>query len=807
MTTRTITAVGAAGTLTTLTGSKAAPGMQGTVTLTSLTDNSTKWMEIYDPNSGGFKYQNVGSQLYLGIAPGDVYVNGAIVKEVHGDTEASSVLIFMKRTVAYKVETDPQGTSTTLTAYFLTPDKLSGSNNESLWLAANADNTISVTLRAPPVTETVQLWNAHDVLVSHAYQGVISRVKPYLRSHKLALNACLAHSSIMSFSSFLLTTDGKKDKGKSIDKGLDNIFRSTLRAPSSATASTSKFAPEAFVAKSAKKRKLQGQETSSANAKKSRKESRAAPNAENPPEIVQKNTQASKPTSSKAKRPQDEAESSGSDDNKDEDEHQGEGVGGDSDDSDADEGDLSKLVHESVASGGKAKSASAKVKFVPSEETTEQRDARTVFVGNVPVEVVKSRPLRKQFERHILSFVPTAKIESSRFRSVAFQKPTTQLATDDSSSSKTPQKPREKDGRQHDRERAATWRATNGQEDDDATVSSGKTFLTPQEKKRIAFIKQEIHSGVDSVNAYVVFAHPVPVENRPKNLPPPKAAMDPYEAAKTVIKTADGSVFMERTIRVDFARKDKTKALEVADAEMAGDPKATVFVGSLDFACKEEDVRAFFEGLLVAERGQPPESSTESGEPAATNKRPSWVKRVRVIRDKDTLLGKGFCYVQFIDRECVDEVLALEQDRLKFAKRKLRVQRCKTLPGAPKLKPSGWKSSGTEQQKLRTNGPERSRTVSTTPISVPKGDPALGNKIAGLSKEERKKVKSTDADRVARRLAKKKAKSLAEKGVKAKETVRERVRKRPQDKKGAAPEKGKKRVRSNKALTKMNTKK
>ena len=78
-----------------------------------------------------------------------------------------------------------------------------------------------------------------------------------------------------------------------------------------------------------------------------------------------------------------------------------------------------------------------------------------------------------------------------------------------------------------------------------------------------------------------------------------------------------------------------------------------------------------------------------------------------------------------------------------------------------------------------------------------------------MSKEERKKVKASDADRVARRLAKKKAKSLAEKGVKARDggVDRERVRKRPKDKKGAVPEKSKRRVRSNKALLKMNTKK
>lgn len=263
------------------------------------------------------------------------------------------------------------------------------------------------------------------------------------------------------------------------------------------------------------------------------------------------------------------------------------------------------------------------------------------------------QPLQKQFDKHILSFVPSAKIESTRFRSVAFQKPTAELPSEDPSSSKTAGKPKEKEGRQHDRDRAASWRAAQDKDaEDEAASAPAKTFLTPKEKKRIAFIKQEIHSGVDSVNAYVVFAHPVPAENRPKNLPPPKHVMDPYEAAKTVVKAANGSVFMERTLRLDLAVKGKGKAVELADAELVGDPKATVFVGNLDFASKEEDVRAFFEGLMTVERGPPPASSadTEGENKTEASKQPSWVKRVRLIRDKDTLLGKGFGYVQFAVR-------------------------------------------------------------------------------------------------------------------------------------------------------------
>ena len=161
------------------------------------------------------------------------------------------------------------------------------------------------------------------------------------------------------------------------------------------------------------------------------------------------------------------------------------------------------------------------------------------------------------------------------------------------------------------------------------------------------------------------------------------------------------------------------------------------------------------------------------------------------------------------DRECVDEVLALEQDRLKFAKRKLRVQRCKTLPGAPKVAPS--KLTAQPKAGAQAKGAAAAHARPAVPIRVPKGNPALGEKLAGLSKEERKQAKATDADRVARRLAKKKAKALADKGVKARDTTKERTRerKRPADKKGGAPEKSKskKRVRSDKAISKLNTKK
>ena len=114
----------------------------------------------------------------------------------------------------------------------------------------------------------------------------------------------------------------------------------------------------------------------------------------------------------------------------------------------------------------------------------------------------------------------------------------------------------------------------------------------------------------------------------------------------------------------------------------------------------------------------------------------------------------------------MDEILAMEEDKLKFAKRKLRVQRCKTLPGSKIV--AGTKTSHAKQG--------RSTQV---PVVIPRGDPALGEKLAGLPKEERKKLKSTDADRLARRLAKKKARMSMAPGVgkgKPRQKERKRVR-------------------------------
>lgn len=148
----------------------------------------------------------------------------------------------------------------------------------------------------------------------------------------------------------------------------------------------------------------------------------------------------------------------------------------------------------------------------------------------------------------------------------------------------------------------------------------------------------------------------------------------------------------------------------------------------------------------------------------------------------------------------MEEILAMDAKQIKFAKRTLRVQPCKTIPTANTLQNTIKKiaagSGGASKDKTKK--------AYVRPGVIPKGDPALGDKLKNLSKEERKTIKSSDADRQARRLAKKKAKMSLEKD-KAKGAVKLTLTKSEREKTSASKKpkakKGKKRAPS--AVAKM----
>ena len=174
---------------------------------------------------------------------------------------------------------------------------------------------------------------------------------------------------------------------------------------------------------------------------------------------------------------------------------------------------------------------------------------------------------------------------------------------------------------QRDKERVALWQADHRTEEVET-----KVYLKPNEKRRVAFIKREFHNEASAVNAYMVFAYPDPT--RSTNVP---SILDPIEAAEQAIDRCDNTVFMDRTIRVDSVI-DKSKILS-GSSRSVEEMKQTVYVGNLDFTAKEEDLRSFFENLIDKEVETKGDESEQ-------------VRRVRIVRDGATQLGKGFAYVE-----------------------------------------------------------------------------------------------------------------------------------------------------------------
>jgi nucleolar protein 12 len=198
-------------------------------------------------------------------------------------------------------------------------------------------------------------------------------------------------------------------------------------------------------------------------------------------------------------------------------------------------------------------------------------------------------------------------VESVRFRSIPFKNPTSKLPEDDDKPAAGPTR-----RQQRELDRVSQWK--EGKEPEDQP----KNYLTPSEKKRVAFIKKELHDTAGSVNAYIVFAYPEGTvdEDDP--------ASDPFKAVELAVAECDGATFMDRIIRVDFANRSSTQASGPSD------PKLAIFIGNLDFEAQEEGLRTFFDNLIASEL-------EDSGD--------ARVKHVRIIRDSATQLGKGFAYV------------------------------------------------------------------------------------------------------------------------------------------------------------------
>ncbi|GAA6019016.1 hypothetical protein JCM8202_000643 [Rhodotorula sphaerocarpa] len=437
------------------------------------------------------------------------------------------------------------------------------------------------------------------------------------------------------------------------------------------------------------------------------------------------------------------------------------------------------------------------------QESPEARDARTVFLGNIPADCSTSRPLKKALVRHVLENpalaanlpegCPPLKLDSIRFRSIAFaskvfgRKATTGAGADGAG----------EDAGGRARKRAKEWREAEGSDvrgvrggfhakddgeaDRSAVRGNGRTQpLTDAQKRKVALIRGELNEGKKACNAYLVLAA----------LP---ESVDVSAVMRAVVQAANNSVFEGFTIHADHVRPRSAAAL-LAAAQMAAKPnenltdvprnsdayqvapadaRRTIFIGGLDFAESEENVRAAVEACLVRERGELP-----AGE--------RYVQNVRVVRDPSSGLGKGFCYVLLLDDSCVDELLALPPGKyLKISRRKVRLERCKTAAAAARAKASartvallpgraggpagaaaaGAAGSASRSKPVRLAAPRDPSLAkhgkSSSSEKAAAHQAQLAAALANLPQSERKQVKALDAERIARRAQKKEQKRLA----------------------------------------------
>ncbi len=95
----------------------------------------------------------------------------------------------------------------------------------------------------------------------------------------------------------------------------------------------------------------------------------------------------------------------------------------------------------------------------------------------------------------------------------------------------------------------------------------------------------------------------------------------------------------DKHIRVDLEGKEGEK----------NDFETTVFIGNLPWVINEEELRQHFEDI-------------------------GKILNVRVIRDKDTFIGKGIAYIQFSSPEEMKKAVETK-NHTKFKGRELRVKR------------------------------------------------------------------------------------------------------------------------------------
>lgn len=290
------------------------------------------------------------------------------------------------------------------------------------------------------------------------------------------------------------------------------------------------------------------------------------------------------------------------------------------------------------------------------------------------------------------------RVDALRYRSVAFSVPTGDYSANSEESEK-----------KRARSRAYKDAIAELDAEESGEGKARQVYLNPKQKRKVAYINQDINEKAKSVNAYITLDkltdqdYQKLASNTGCTEEQARKITSPVLAA-LIAARLDDTTFEGRHLRVDVAEKlelselvqsglDKflsksssaehpfsvalTRVLGGSGGKSREENAKTLFVGNMDFEADEEDVRALFEGLVREERGVRSLTSNSTGGPASVLERlslpsmttvsedataleqPTWVTSVRLIRDPATQMGKGFGYIRFSDEECVDELMAI----------------------------------------------------------------------------------------------------------------------------------------------------
>ncbi|RMZ89614.1 hypothetical protein DV736_g3156, partial [Chaetothyriales sp. CBS 134916] len=180
--------------------------------------------------------------------------------------------------------------------------------------------------------------------------------------------------------------------------------------------------------------------------------------------------------------------------------------------------------------------------------------------------------------------------------------------------------------------------------------------------KRATYAKKELmEQTAHSTNAYAVFGS--------------------EQAATLAVKKLNGTVVLDRHLRLD-----KVTSPAVIDH------KRCVFIGNLPFMDEElSENKDSQDGAPRRAKAKQP-ADAEEGLWRVFSKAGK-VENVRVVRDKETRVSKGFAYVQFTDQNAVEAALLFDGKKFPpLLPRVLRVSRAKRARPSPSSGPSAKKS-------------------------------------------------------------------------------------------------------------------